>query len=267
MEELHAEPRARFDVRYAQALAAYDAVLVPTADLIRKLEWAGADYAISPDGERRLLADVTAAENVGNFERAALLAQCVSKGRMRRAAGIQVRQLLSDTAEDQSPAPVGMRSWRADDPIWPNADMTDDALRHTHLVGDHMDLGKRTFRAAFARQWRACFVGPAGEPIKPDSDAMGWDWRRSAVQKATKDVFGAQLILVSDVRPGMVVYNGQRIVRVEKTSEGLPMQMTGLGGTRQEVRAFHFAYHDGAVDGPLPASTPFALLPHLDLSS
>lgn len=264
MQPQPAQPRVRPNVRYEQALSAYDAVLTPTEGLIRQLEWAGTDYALSPEGEQRLAADAEAAERVGNFERSALLTQCINKGRLRRSAAVQVRQVLSQSLDDQEPAPPGMRSWKANDPIWPNVETMEDAFRHSQTPADKWSEIKRAYRALYAANWKQMFTSEDGARRQPDSDSAGWQWRKEAIERTAKGFFGAHLIPLPEAKAGMVVYNGYRIVEIKAITEGLPQEISGLDRQRHQVAMFHVMYTDGQSEGPLPATSIWVRLPQCE---
>lgn len=255
--------KPRFDLRYEDALAAVLLTANPSLAKLDALEKAATDWAITVDGENRIVADIETAERTHQLERAALLRSALNRGRVRREAARQVREMIA-APEPAPQVPAGMRAWSPAEPIWPKADVTDAALRYAALTEANRDAIYRAYRAVYSTIWRSTFTDKNGAAAFPSSDAEGWAWRKQVIAKAQKTITGATTLAVCDLKPGMVIVDQGTLKQVAELRPGLPMRIVTPDNQVLMSDAFYLVFSSGAEAGPVKASAVFARVPALE---
>lgn len=255
----------RYDRRYEEALATVLLAAGPSLGKLEELERAASDYAITMDGERRILADIAAADTSGHLERAALLRAALKRGRSRREAARHLRE-MTGAPEPAPNVPAGMRAWSPAEPIWPKAEVTDEALRHAILTPTNRDLLYKAYRAIYATIWRKTFTASDGTPAFPSSDMEGWSWRKQVIAKTQTTITGAHTLPVGELTPGMIVCDNGTITRVSAVKPGLPMRTVTADHQVIMADSFYLEFATSAQTGPHPAATLYVRIPALESS-
>jgi murein DD-endopeptidase MepM/ murein hydrolase activator NlpD len=237
---------ASLNLRYEAALAALTASPEPDLTAFTELEKIALQYATTSEGQQRLASDIRAAETSHQYDLAALLSTAVTRGQERRNAA---RELTLQLAASRTPhinrhpqaterrVLEGLRDWQPDDPIWPNAATTSEAIaltRADQANPAHILLVQRAYRYLFRLAWASHFSDEHGNTRYPREEREGWQWRAESIEAANTQIMGATPTPLAAMADGTVVFtsgpNGN-IIQLVTTHPAGSVTATAADGT------------------------------------
>ena len=227
------------------------------------------EYALTSEGVAKIKNDIE--RNPNHYDIVSTLNKALDKAKVikqadaeaealiRKAQGLpEVKEAPKQIVTGIAPEPI---SWSAAEPIWPNRDTTDKAMRGFHGSLNELEYAKKAYRAIFKIEWRKMFFAKGAEEKGPFDNKEGWEWRKSATDLANQKIAGASIIGVEDAKPGLVVFNGNEIRQIEKVILVDETIDFSKASGYEKSKALRFKY-TGSKEVEQPAYSVLVLLPN-----